>query len=178
MTKQEINSRLIENHERFATLISGFSDEDFMFAPESKWTSGQQLEHIYRSVLPLKLALSLPKWLLKAYFGKANRPSRDYDSLVARYKMKLEAGYKAGSRFLPQPVELSAKEKLTGKLKKTVNSLVKQLGSYSEEQLDLMIAPHPLLGKLTLREMMYFTIYHVEHHQILTLKNLEGRKNR
>jgi len=178
MTKQEIAAGLIRNHETFTTLIGSLSDEEFMFAPDNKWTSGQQLEHIYRSVLPLKFALGLPKWLLKAYFGKANRPSRDYDGLVARYKMKLEGGYQAGSRFLPQPIELSSKEKLVSKLKKTVKSLVKKLDNYSEKQLDVMIAPHPLLGKLTLREMMYFTIYHVEHHQILTLKNLEALKNR
>jgi hypothetical protein len=25
--------------------------------------------------------------------------------------------------------------------------------------------PHPLLGKLTLREMLYFTAYHADHHR-------------
>jgi len=42
--------------------------------------------------------------------------------------------------------------------------LCKQLLDYSEQDLDELILPHPLLGKLTLREMMYFTMYHVLHH--------------
>ena len=47
--------------------------------------------------------------------------------------------------------------------------------SFSEKQLDTFILPHPLLGKLTLREMLYFTIYHAEHHKKQTLKNLENQ---
>lgn len=33
--------------------------------------------------------------------------------------------------------------------------------------------PHPLLGKLTLREMMFFTIYHVQHHEVFDEKKFE-----
>jgi hypothetical protein len=33
--------------------------------------------------------------------------------------------------------------------------------------------PHPLLGKLTLREMIYFTIYHVQHHHKLVQNQLK-----
>lgn len=40
------------------------------------------------------------------------------------------------------------------------------------DELDKYILPHPLLGKLTIREMMYFTIYHVEHHKKLTERGL------
>ena len=32
------------------------------------------------------------------------------------------------------------------------------------KDLDVYILPHPLLGKVTLREMLYFTIHHNEHH--------------
>jgi hypothetical protein len=40
-----------------------------------------------------------------------------------------------------------------------------------EAQLDQYLVPHPLLGKITLRELGYFTIYHTQHH----LRNLLGR---
>ena len=32
------------------------------------------------------------------------------------------------------------------------------------DDLDKYVLPHPLLGKVTLREMLYFTIHHNEHH--------------
>ena len=36
---------------------------------------------------------------------------------------------------------------------------------WSEDDLDLYVIPHPLMGKLTFREILYFTIYHVKHHK-------------
>jgi hypothetical protein len=48
-----------------------------------------------------------------------------------------------------------------------VTTLNKRLKKYSEASLDELILPHPLLGKLTLREMLYFTIYHAGHHHHL-----------
>jgi len=30
-----------------------------------------------------------------------------------------------------------------------------------------VLLPHPLLGKVTVREMLYFTIHHVQHHHAL-----------
>jgi hypothetical protein len=36
------------------------------------------------------------------------------------------------------------------------------------------VLPHPLLGKLTIREMLYFTVYHGEHHRLHTEQNLAG----
>ena len=34
----------------------------------------------------------------------------------------------------------------------------------SEKDIDTYRAPHPLIGKLTVRELVYFSIYHVGHH--------------
>jgi len=42
--------------------------------------------------------------------------------------------------------------------------------NWTDEKLDNYLAPHPLLGKLTLRELIYFTIYHTEHH-LAIIKN-------
>ncbi len=50
---------------------------------------------------------------------------------------------------------------------------MKRVDSFSEAQLDALILPHPLLGKLTLREMLYFTIYHVQHHEKQALHNIQ-----
>ena len=40
-----------------------------------------------------------------------------------------------------------------------------------EEDLDNYILPHPLIGKTTIREMLYFTIYHVQHHHKAIVDN-------
>jgi DinB superfamily len=172
MTKLEIQHKLKEKHKKFTELILSLNDNDFLFSTNGKWTAGQQLDHIYRSVSAVKQGLTLPKFLIKLVVGKANRPSKDYETLVAKYKLRLEAGGKAGGRFIPRPAEADQKRKLEENLLNVVDSLCKKIDKYNEKQLDYYILPHPLLGKLTVREMLYFTIYHVEHHQKLTLRNL------
>jgi len=175
MTKQEIKIKLLENHKSFAELIVSLNNDEFLFSANNKWTAGQQLDHIYRSVSALNQALILPKFIIKLIVGKANRSSKDYEALVDKYKLKLEAGGRAMGRFISKPIRPDQKAKLKDKLMKTVDSLCKKIDKYSEKQLDYYILPHPLLGKLTIREMLYFTIYHVEHHQKIILRNLEKR---
>lgn len=173
MTRQEIINKLESSYRTFADFIISLNDRDFMFAPAGKWTAGQQLDHLVRSVQPLPLAFRIPKFLLRFLFGRASRGSKDYENLVKKYLYKLEKGGRASGRFIPsKKIEASEKQKLKSKLLSTLDNLCRILEKYPEKDLDKYVLPHPLLGKVTLREMLYFTIYHVEHHQKLTLKNL------
>ena len=172
MTKQDIQYKLKDNHQVFADLIASLPDQEFLFSANGKWTAGQQLDHICRSVAALNFGLAVPKFLLSLYVGKANRPTRDYDTVITKYRLKLEGGGKAVGRFIPKEVNTDNKIRLIQKLAGAVDNLCQKIGRYDEQQLDDYILPHPLMGKLTIREMLYFTIYHVEHHQKLTLKNL------
>jgi len=172
MTKSQILQQLSERHQTFVTLITSLSQEEFLFIKSDKWTAGQQLDHIYRSVKPLKMALGLPKFVPRLLFGKANRPSKDYDNLVKKYVTKLESNYKVSKQFLPRSIAFEEQKLLKNKLLQTIKTLCNYLNKYTESELDHYILPHPLLGKLTLREMLYFTMYHVEHHQKSTLRNL------
>jgi hypothetical protein len=38
-----------------------------------------------------------------------------------------------------------------------------------------LILPHPLLGKITIREMLYFTAYHVQHHENIIKRDLKNK---
>jgi len=170
MNKDEIQKALSGSYKSFTDFISGLSEEEFMRAPQGKWIAGQHLDHLIRAVDPLAKGLLLPKFVVKLVFGKANRASKSYDDLVKKYKTKLEAGGKAGGRFIPSVIPYAERKKKAEKLLMKVKRLNKNINGYSEPQLDAFILPHPLLGKVTLREMMYFTIYHAEHHQHLVKK--------
>lgn len=177
MDKEEIKKQLIEKHTSFINYINALNEEDFLFSfHNEKWTAGQHLDHIYRSVKPLILAFTVPKWLLGLIFGKANRPSRSYEDLVSKYQKKLAEGGKAPVRFVPLPIKYTDKESLIHHLQDTVTRLAKLINDFSEESLEKSILPHPLLGKLTLREMLLFTIYHVQHHQKLMKDYLAQKK--
>lgn len=170
MTKEAIIKRLRNNHHEFIELIFSLSESDFNLSVNNKWTAGQHFEHIYLSVSPLTRALKLPVFFLKLIFGKANRPSKDYDVLVKKYHDKLAKGGAASRRFIPKQITFEEKEQLKRKLLRTVEQLCRSVDGYTEFKLDHYILPHPLLGKLTIREMLYFAMYHVEHHRKLVLQ--------
>ena len=112
MDKQSIKNKLFENHQSFIDYILSLSDEEYLHSQNQKWTAGQQLEHIYLSVKPCRLALSLPKFLPKLIWGQANRESKSYDELVTKYLSKLENGGTAPGRFVPKKISVQQRQKL------------------------------------------------------------------
>jgi hypothetical protein len=163
-TKQELASALEEKVTAFNNYVAGMNRQQFEATPEGKWSAGQNLDHLIRSIRPLQLAYSLPKFILQIMFGKANRPSKTFDELVAKYKNKLAAGGRASGPFIPPVIVFEQKDRLIKKYNRHKEKLITKIKNQSEEDLDLYILPHPLLGKLTLREMLFFTIHHNEHH--------------
>jgi hypothetical protein len=170
MNKDELQQNLVKHYADFVEYINSMSQDEVNASYNGKWSPAKQVDHLVRSVAPVRLALTLPSFTLRILFGSANRPSRKYDELVAKYHTKLQAGGQASGRFIPdeKPMQVF---KLTTKLTHLIKSLNQKIDSFSEEQLDKLILPHPLLGKLTLREMLYFTIYHVHHHHQQVLAN-------
>jgi hypothetical protein len=162
--KSEIITALNEKVNAFNQFILPMNKKQFEASPGGKWSAGQNLDHLIRSIKPLHLAYSLPKFVLKILFGKTNRPARSYDELVAKYKTKLAAGGRAGGPFVPPTIFFENKDVLLKKYEAQKQKLITKIEKQSEPDLDLYILPHPLLGKLTLREMLFFTIYHNEHH--------------
>lgn len=170
MNKTEIIAQLTSKHEAFIKLVIGLSDADFVRSNNGKWSAGQHLDHIIRAINPITIALFFPQFLIKLFFGKANRPSKTYEELVQKYNAKLALGGVASGRFVPKTITIDKKDNLHKRILKEVDILTLQINDCTENELDTMIFPHPLLGKITLREMMYFTIHHVEHHQNLISK--------
>jgi hypothetical protein len=162
MKKEELHEHLIRNHSKFTEYIGGLSDVLANNAMPGKWTPLQQLSHIEKSVAPVKLAFAMPKFVLSLFFGKANRQSLSYEELKANYKARLDAGGKSATRFLPDVT--CDRTRLLSILNNHVHVLCRRMGKFTESELDLYRLPHPLLGKITLREMLYFTALHVQHH--------------
>ena len=175
MTVEELIPKMTEVHRAYGEAIGGLSEADFLYAAEGKWTAGMQTAHLVTSVTALKPAFKMPRFALKQMFGTANRPSRDYDGLVGRYKEKLANGGKASSKYVPDEVPFAKKDSLLKEITDAVEHLNKKLSGWSEEHMDKYILPHPLLGKITIREMIYFSIYHVQHHQEIIFRELKLR---
>lgn len=162
--KKYIENLLHVHVDDLLRFIEQQSAAQFIDSPDGKWSVGQNLDHLNKSISPVNLALRLPRFVVRLMFGKPNRKPRTYAELVTRYHQKLAAGGKASGRFIPPNITWEEKEKLISTFRKETESMNRLMTKWTEEQLDQYLLPHPLLGKLTMREMLFFSVYHIQHH--------------
>jgi DinB superfamily len=145
---------------------ASLSDDQFFRQPAGKWSPAQQVKHLITATNTARLAFVLPKFIVRLAGGTPNRSSRTYDELVARYTAKLQQGGRASGRYIPKPVPPSVgKEKLLNQFTTAMHQFATACKKNGTDPIpDSYLAPHPLLGKITLRELCYFTIYHTLHH--------------
>jgi DinB superfamily len=155
-------------HSQADRLWAGFDDAAFFQPLGTGWSPAQNVVHLTRSVRPVAKALGLPKLVLALMFGRAKQGSGTYVALGDRYQALLTAGAGAGSftpRAVPPPVNpREARAELVAGFADAVEQLARRVDAWNEPALDRYRLPHPLLGKLTVREMLFFTVLHIAHH--------------
>ncbi|WP_143304991.1 DinB family protein [Chitinophaga vietnamensis] len=161
--KHEIISLLNKTFDDYIGFVNTLPDHRFTASPYGKWSAGQQLDHLTKSVRPVSSALGFPKIMLR-YFGWHNGASRTYDTLVAQYETILARGAKSTKAYLPGVVYGAQRPALVQSFLAQKVKLAAKVRHWSEKDLDRYRLPHPLMGKLTVREMLYFTAYHNQHH--------------
>lgn len=167
-TRTALLAGLVRVHEESVAYWSGYDDAAF-FAPMGEhWSAADHVRHLTKSMRPVAAALRLPGWALRILFGRPRAPSRGFDALRGDYHGVLAAGGQAG-RFAPRPLaEGSAtpgrRARIMAAHAAAVDALTVALARLREDSLDRLRLPHPLLGRLTLREMTQFTLYHNLHH--------------
>ncbi|UPT65904.1 MAG: DinB family protein [Sphingobacteriales bacterium JAD_PAG50586_3] len=102
--QNEINIALQQQAKAFAAFIEPMEATAFETMPGGKWSAGQHLDHLIRSIKPVNLAVTLPGFILKYKFGTNNRKGRTYDELLQRYHEKLAGGGKASGEFVPPSI--------------------------------------------------------------------------
>jgi hypothetical protein len=167
-TRDEIRAEQRRVDAEAGAFLESLSAERF-FAPFGEaWSPADNVRHLLKSVRPVVFALGLPAFLLRLLFGAAKGPSRSLEALRTDYRALLAAGGKAG-RFAPAPRPApadpeAARRRLLGRWRAAESDLDRAAARWDEVDLDRYRLPHPLLGKLTLREMLLFSLYHGVHH--------------
>jgi hypothetical protein len=173
MNKIEIADLLEEKHNELFDWLSQQPKENWEKGPLEKWTSGQHILHLVNSLQLLNNALSYPKFVLKYKFGVCNRASRDYGTVTKKYQQKLIDNQDRAKKFntnLKKP-SLKERERLLTKFQIQEKKLQYKTKKISDKNLDTLVIPHPLMGKMTLREIIMWTAHHTAHH-LETLKLL------
>lgn len=167
MVNHQITENLKKNEDQLKALFKDQPSALWEVQPEGKWTAGQHVIHLVQSTKPLLSALRLPDFILKWRFGTSNRPSRTYDEVISRYEEKLAKAAPGVvgpfSRNMPDSPH-SESGKWLNKLSSLNDKLNKTTLKLSDKQMDTLLLPHPLMGKMTLREMLMWNAYHTHHH--------------
>ena len=174
MDKESIAALLDEKHQILLNWLNDQEIEKWESGPKGKWTTGQHTLHLLQSIKPLNDALSIPKFVLRYKFGKSNREVRDYDTVIKRYQERLKAAPK-GVTFGPSKnmkvPKITDKQYLLNRLQVESKKLQYKTRKMSDSDLNSLILPHPLMGKMIVREILMWTSYHVEHHTKQLLEN-------
>ena len=164
MNKEEILKALKETWDSSEEVLKGANGTAFERSEGGKWSPAEELKHIDMSVSRLTRAFNMPKLAVRA-FGSPNRDSRTFDQFVDRYNERLNSTVvSAPTRFVPTVDDLSSFEEMSLHWQETGKAFLASLEKWKESDLDDYIMPHPLMGKLIIREMLYFTIHHNRHH--------------
>ncbi len=156
--------------------LAGLDDAAF-FRPQGEyWSPAEHVRHLRKSAAPLGTALRLPKLVLRLRFGRRTAGSRSFTDLRQAYLALLAAGGRAG-RFTPSAEPLPAdpsrrRAEILRAWEDASLGVVAASRSWNESQLDRHQGPHPLLGLLSVRELLMFTVLHTAHH----LNRIEERR--
>ena len=166
MTKTEIITASENIFKQFSATCSSIDETGLFKRPGSKWSVAENIQHLILSTNTTALAYKLPLFLVRWIGGIPNRSSRNYEEVKAKYYKKLSDGGRASGRFIPKPIEVKyGKQKLLDNWAAATLKYIQALtAKRTEEDLDNYLVKHPLLGRITLRELCYFTIFHTGHH--------------
>lgn len=172
MEKIDIIEALESQHQKLFDWLENHPNEKWILGPENKWTTGQHILHLVNSGKMLNKALSYPKFLLRRKFGTSNRDSRSYSEVAKRYEERLSENQEKAKTFNQHLKTPSLKERkhVISALQIQNKKLQYKTKKLKDKHLDTLLLPHPLMGRMTLREIIMWSAHHTEHHLTL-LKN-------
>jgi hypothetical protein len=148
--------------------LASIPGSEFFEPQGGAWSPAEHARHLAKAARPFAQALRMPRIVIGLRFGLHRGPSLPFAELRQRYLAQLAAGGTAGrftpsERPRPADAERGRDEVLAGWHAANL-SLEGAVSGWAEGALDRYRLPHPLLGPLTVREMMAFSVYHTAHH--------------
>ena len=131
---------------------------------DGKWSALENVQHITKGVAAYGGYVRMDADQIAARFGTINRQPLSYQDLMALYHEKLNQGAVSTERFLPDSDRPLVLEEERNRTRPVLDDTIAALRGWNHQNLDRLVCPHPVLGALTAREMLFFTIFHAQHH--------------
>ncbi len=174
--KQHMKESLVSGVRRsvaeFNAIIAGLDDRAFERNAGGKWSAGQDLQHLVKTLRIVNKAYALPLFILRLLYGKSGWDSREVVVIEKKYKKAMAAGVNAPAAFVPGIVGAGERDALLAEHLRLGERLCQRIEKMSDRALDKYRLPHPALGKVTLREMIILTWLHTDHHAEITKRKV------
>ena len=178
LTREDLASALSASELDVAEFFGSLTPDELVLRVESAWTAAEQLAHLNTVVSAVAKGFAAPRFILRIRFGRSRTSRRSHTALRDDYRALLATGGRAAGPFVPARRDLAPpgieahRQGLLARWSRVNGRLQTAFAPWDEKDLDTIRMPHPLLGKITAREMIYFTVYHSEHHIAATKKRL------
>ena len=176
-SKSEIVKDFTSKWKEVSSIVNNASQEQFVAKINPNvWSIAEEFDHVIKSAAAVSSAMKVSPFILKWKFGKPNRTIRTYDQVLQKFtKAIASVGGKAVAPLAFRAAEDKAfdKENMLKHWESTLIKFDQRIDNWSDKNLDKVLLPHPLLGKMMVREMLNFTHIHTEHHR----KSLEKKVN-
>ncbi len=162
----ELRAALQRQSLQLNAFFSSIPMRAFFDGSDEAWSPAHHVQHLIMSVTPLARGLQNASRLPATPEGTV---SRTFTEVRDAYLKALGKGVPPVAGFAPTLEPVKDREKYQRELSRGFSGALVQLSSALEglkdDDLDKLAIPHPLLGPLTVREMVLFTIYHNQHHE-------------
>ena len=179
--KSEIHNALHKIDEQIAEAIRRMGDSAFSHSSGDEWSAENYVKHLLLANKPLAKALNLPLHKFVELFDHSDRDSYSYDEVTSAYNKRLDEGIRAEQlgRMVPDTYrnktdEPVTRESLLVDWETLTQNYNVALLAWDDPDLDAYLMPHPVLGKITVREMLFFTIHHntLHYHDMVRVGGL------
>ncbi|HMV45768.1 MAG TPA: DinB family protein [Leptospiraceae bacterium] len=163
-SKSEILSSILDIESKVSIFFQSISPELFYHNGLGGWSPAQNLSHLIDIGNGTILLLNTPRFLF-SIFGK-RKTQRDFETLLTDYiesKAVIQIGPIAPSKIssIDESKKLSV---LIPNFKKVYDELNTIIFKIPESEFDEYSLPHPTMGMLSLREVLYLILIHPIHH--------------
>ncbi|MEZ4668151.1 MAG: DinB family protein [Anaerolineae bacterium] len=169
--KAEILAQLESVQRSVHDNIAAMTETQFNAGTDESWSAAGYLKHLILSVKPVAKALGFPPERLQGLFGQPDHSSRTFADVMAAYKARLADGIRAEDFDRVTPVTYrfpegitDEKAYLTDTWDESNQRLLTAVSTWDEAALDTHQMPHPAIGMITVREMLFFTLFHNSLH--------------
>jgi hypothetical protein len=162
----EIHQALLAQQAQVRSHFNALSESEFFAHEAERWSPAQHLGHLTAVCRNVTRGLQS-----KDRLPDVDHPSRDYETIRQIYLGALAqapASIIGNNPFVTVLPEHATPAQVIRDYVLASGALLSALIDWDDSDLDSKGMKHPLIGMLSVREMMHFVLYHERHHMVGT----------